>query len=69
MKTSFISLILFAGLLPALPAGAQGLPLEACRAPAVEHNRTLRDSRYELGAARRARPPRPTGAGEPRAVL
>ena len=55
MKTSFISLILFAGLLPALPAGAQGLTLEACRAAAVEHNRTLRDSRYELEAARQTR--------------
>ena len=55
MKTSFISLILFAGLLPALPAGAQGLTLEACRAAAVEHNRTLRDSRYELEAARQPR--------------
>lgn len=55
MKTSFISLILFAGLLPTLPAGAQGLTLEACRAAAVEHNRTLRDSRYELEAARQTR--------------
>lgn len=55
MKTSFISLILFAELLPALPAGAQGLTLEACRAAAVEHNRTLRDSRYELEAARQTR--------------
>lgn len=55
MKTSFISLILFAGLLPALSAGAQGLTLEACRAAAVEHNRTLRDSRYELEAARQTR--------------
>lgn len=55
MKTSFISLILIAGLLPALPAEAQGLTLEACRAAAVEHNRTLRDSRYELEAARQTR--------------
>ena len=55
MKTPFISLFLLAGLLPAIPAGAQSLSLEACREAAVEHNRTLRDSRYELEAALQTR--------------
>ena len=55
MKTSFIYLFLLAGLLPALPAGAQPLTLEECRAAAVEHNRTLRSSRFDLEAALQTR--------------
>ena len=50
-KTPFIYLFLMAGLLPALPAGAQPLTLEECRESAVEHNRTLRNSRFDLEAA------------------
>ncbi len=55
MKTSFIYLFLLAGLLPTLPAGAQPLTLEECRAAAVEHNRTLRSSRFDLEAALQTR--------------
>lgn len=55
MKTRFIYLFLIGSLVSALPAGAQGLTLEECRAAAVEHNRTLRDSRYDLEAALQTR--------------
>ena len=55
MKTPFIYLFLLAGLAPAIPAGAQTLTLEECRSAAVGHNRTLRDSRYELEAALQTR--------------
>lgn len=51
MKTPFLYLFLLAGLLPALPAGVQCLSLEECRKAAVEHNRTLRNSRLDLEAA------------------
>ncbi|HIW64885.1 MAG TPA: TolC family protein [Candidatus Alistipes intestinipullorum] len=54
-KTPFIYLFLMAGLLPALPAGAQPLTLEECRESAVEHNRTLRNSRFDLEAALQTR--------------
>ena len=51
MKTPFLYLFLLAGLLPVFPAGAQCLSLEECRKAAVEHNRTLRNSRLDLEAA------------------
>ena len=50
-KTPFLYLFLLAGLLPVFPAGAQCLSLEECRKAAVEHNRTLRNSRLDLEAA------------------
>lgn len=55
MRRSFISLFFIAGLFPAMSASAQGFTLDACRAAAVEHNRTLRDSRYDLEAALQTR--------------
>lgn len=55
MKTPFLYLFLLAGLLSALPAGAQSLSLEECRKAAVEHNRTLRSSRFDLEASRQTR--------------
>lgn len=55
MKTRFIYLFLMAGLLPAFPAGAQGLTLEECRTAAAEHNRTLQNSRFDLEAALQTR--------------
>lgn len=44
-----------AGLLPVVPVGAQSLTLEECRQAAVEHNRTLQSSRFDLEAALQAR--------------
>ena len=55
MKKTLIQLFLVAGMLCACPAGAQPLTLEQCRASAVEHNRTLRDSRFDFEAARQDR--------------
>lgn len=55
MKKSFIYLFLLAGILPPLPAESQGFTLDACRAAAIEHNRTLRNSRYDLEAALQTR--------------
>lgn len=55
MKTPFIYLFLLAGLVPALTAEAQTLSLEECREAAVEHNRTLRSSRFDLEIARQTR--------------
>lgn len=55
MKTRFICLSLLAGLLSVMQAGAQSLTLEECREAALEHNRTLRDSRYDLEAALQTR--------------
>lgn len=56
MKTRFIYyLLLLAGIFPALPSHAQGLTLEECRAAAVEHNRTLQNSRFDLEAALQTR--------------
>lgn len=55
MKTPFLYLFLLAGLLSAFPAGAQSLSLEECRKAAVEHNRTLRSSRFDLEASRQTR--------------
>lgn len=39
----------------ALPAGAQILTLDECRAAAAEHNRTLQNSRFDLEAALQTR--------------
>lgn len=39
----------------ALPSGAQTLSLDECRAAALEHNRTLRNSRLDLEAALQTR--------------
>lgn len=55
MEKTLIQLFLVAGMLCACPAGAQPLTLEQCRASAVEHNRTLRDSRFDFEAARQDR--------------
>lgn len=55
MKTPFIYLFLIGALMPAVRVGAQPLTLEECRTAAVEHNRTLRDSRYDLEAALQTR--------------
>ena len=44
MKKALVYLILCC---TALPAGAQTLTLDECRAAAAEHNRTLRDGRFE----------------------
>ena len=52
MKKALVYLILCC---TALPAGAQTLTLDECRAAAVEHNRTLRDGRFELEAALQTR--------------
>ena len=48
MKKALVYLILCC---TALPAGAQTLTLDECRAAAAEHNRTLRNSRLDLDAA------------------
>ena len=50
-----ICIIYFVSLLCAVPAGAQTLSLDECRAAAAEHNRTLRSSRLELEAALQTR--------------
>lgn len=55
MKTRYICLFLLAGLLPAAQAGARSFTLEECREAALEHNRTLRDSRFDLEAALQTR--------------
>lgn len=55
MEKTLIQLFLVAGMLCACPAGAQPLTLDQCRASAVEHNRTLRDSRFDFEAARQDR--------------
>ena len=52
MKKALVYLILCC---TALPAGAQTLTLDECRAAAAEHNRTLRDGRFELEAALQTR--------------
>lgn len=52
MKKAFIYLLFAAS---ALPAGAQTLTLDECRAAAAEHNRTLQNSRYDLEAALQTR--------------
>ena len=52
MKKALVYLILCCA---ALPAGAQTLTLDECRAAAAEHNRTLRDSRFDLEAALQTR--------------
>ena len=52
MKKEFIYLLFAAS---ALPAGAQTLTLDECRAAAAEHNRTLQNSRYDLEAALQTR--------------
>ena len=52
MKKAFIYL-LFAAF--AFPAEAQTLMLDECRAAALEHNRTLRNSRFDLEAALQTR--------------
>lgn len=48
MKKAVVFLFL---CVAAAPAAAQTLTLEECRAAAVEHNRTLRNSRLDLDAA------------------
>lgn len=48
MKKAVVFLFL---CVAAAPAAAQTLSLEECRAAAVEHNRTLRNSRLDLDAA------------------
>ncbi len=52
MKKALVYLILCC---TALPAGAQTLTLDECRAAAAEHNRTLRDGWFELEAALQTR--------------
>ena len=52
MKKIFIYLL---SALLAVPVGAQTLTLDECRAAAAEHNRTLRDSRFDLEAALQTR--------------
>ena len=52
MKKAFIYLLFAASV---LPAGAQTLTLDECRAAAAEHNRTLQNSRYDLEAALQTR--------------
>ena len=52
MKKALVYLILCC---TALPAGAQTLTLDECRTAAAEHNRTLRDGRFELEAALQTR--------------
>ena len=55
MKTRYICLFLVAGLLVVGQAGARSFTLEECREAALEHNRTLRDSRFDLEAALQTR--------------
>ena len=55
MKTSFIYPFLIGALLPVLPVEARSFSLEACREAAVEHNRTLQNSRFDLEAALQTR--------------
>lgn len=57
MKTQLVIWWLFgaAGVLGALPAAAQPFTLEECRAAALEHNRTLAASRFDLQAATQTR--------------
>ena len=52
MKKAVVFLFL---CVAAAPAAAQTLSLEECRAAAVEHNRTLRNSRLDLDAASQTR--------------
>ena len=52
MKKAVVFLFL---CVAAAPAAAQTLTLEECRAAAVEHNRTLRNSRLDLDAASQTR--------------
>ena len=53
MKTNLLISLFLCGT--ALSAGAQTLTLEECREAALEHNRTLRNSRPDLEAAVRTR--------------
>ena len=53
MKTNLLISLFLCGT--ALSAGAQTLTLEECREAALEHNRTLRNSRLDLEAAVRTR--------------
>lgn len=53
MKTNILLSLLLCGL--SLSAGAQTLTLEACREAALTHNRTLRNSKLDLDAARHTR--------------
>ena len=62
MKKTIIPLLLLGLLCPLLRAGARTpqsearvLSLEECREAASEHNRTLRNSRFDLEAARQSR--------------
>ena len=62
MKKTIIPLLLLGLLCPLLRGRAQTaqpdtrvLSLEECREAASEHNRTLRDSRFDLEAARQSR--------------